>query len=156
MNYTQLFKTSQTLPMLCYDRTTPVVSLQANKYPMMSATNATKIIDALFQHVSVKHVQHAVDYRVLAARALAVMVARISRRGVANILFVPNSELEVYYQHSDHWYTKIIVDERLQPNELRAAFWRSTETFVDGGVQISPDGLMVAPGAAGYFVKCFL
>lgn len=163
MNYSKIFKTDRALPMLHYKKSdiSPQI-LHADLFEstrLSSLKRMTEVIDSLFLHVHVQHMRHFDDYRERAVMVLVNMVGVATRRGCANILFVPNTETEVFYQHVDHRCQQIIVDERLRPNELRAVYWRVVGTanmVVDGGVQVSPDGLMLQANASAYFARCLL
>ncbi len=119
-----------------------------------------------------------------AAIILCSAVAFRSRRASANILIVQNEEMQNFYttkwiEHNLAPKLTVLVDPTLEPNELRATYWRviykkervgdDVVTFsevpiaIDGGVQISPEGfsaIQKGPNVDmdyhGYFRRGFL
>lgn len=103
--------------------------------------------------------------QLFAANRCQTHVARLSRRAMGNILFVPTYEqkdwFDVQYQTIKR-QTQVFVDPLLDSNELRSTYWKiiynkeNVEVAVDGGIQLSPEGYSYNPNYNGYFVRTFL
>ena len=122
--------------------------------------------------------------------SLCSRIALKSRRGCANMLFVMDEERRLWLKEKlGRRDVDVRVDPDLEPNEVRATYWRmmmskpsleklfsdplsfvpdasfvSQPLAVDGGIQISPEGLSVISGNGAmkgydyrsYFARCFL
>lgn len=122
--------------------------------------------------------------KLIAINKLCNEVARRTRRACANIVFVPNDTEKLVVDTHNKKYNmtaKVIVDETLKPNELRATYWEvrfkrertsrehiyditttNEAMAVDGGIQLSPDGFSCIRRENGctnlykdYFVRGF-
>jgi hypothetical protein len=185
-----IFKTPENLPFLYYrsDGTapgffggepTPSIRLHVGYMPVrkeISSLELDAFLDDVWQEVDNDNLKRASQHqygRLFAANILRTRIGFTSRRACGNILIVPNSEEKEWFddihQHFQSTICQVIVDESLKPNELRATYWRishgkdSTRGPVDGGIQISPEGLsyIVEQPPLGfnyrhYFTKGFL
>ena len=116
----------------------------------------------LYETCSVQHISNSDKYLERAALILTNRIAQRSRRGVGNILFVPDSDHKDFFENSTFTQrvkdSRVVIDRSLQPNELRCALWRIMYDgkVLNGGVQFTPKGGVMAPNASAYFSRCFL
>jgi|SRR5271157_149615 len=168
-----LFKTPSNLPVLFYS--TKQVTYKGETYPQMSLNMEVKPIieqpplDDLWTVVNNPNIQKAHEHsdgRIFAANIICNDVARRSRRAAGNILIVPNKTQKAWFdkRYTElKWHTRmtVVVDPSLEPNELRATYWKimykkecighykggwpkvittDIPVAIDGGLQLSPEG----------------
>lgn len=115
-----------------------------------------------FKLVDVSHIAGHMMTKRFAANILANRIASQTRRAAGNILFVPDHDTELWFQHTPGPQFRYIIDYDLKPNELRCTFWKQhlgqngQAVAVDGGVQFSPTGFSAVPNYKDYFARCFL
>lgn len=158
-----MFKTSSNLPFLHFvHNADKSLTLRADNF--LADRSLTQFPTQLYREVDMSRVKRSDRYfGAFVVNILANDIARASRRGVGNILFVPNYDKQLYYQHcGTSRKFQIEIDRSLAPNEVRCAYWRlhlnslGQEMAVDGGIQFTPDGGVLAPNASAYFVRCFV
>lgn len=150
------FATARNHPFLMYDQigSAPnTIRLKAEVLPL----SAPPDFESLFKTVDIKHLDVYSDRKIRAAHVIANRVGFDTKRSIANILWVPDTETEMYYQHCNlHWCKQIVVDYTMKPNELRCTYWVINNGLIDGGIQFSPQGFSRLPNAECYFQRCFL
>ncbi len=178
MNEHQLshFKTPSNLPFMFYTskqttfkgETFPQMTLNLGSKPIIETPSLedlwTTVNNPNIQRKRVSNCSSSIKsehelHRMFAANIIANDVARRSRRAAANILIVPNKTEKDWF---DETYTRfkyqrmtVVVDPTLEPNELRATYWKimykrervgdnvittDIPAYVDGGLQLSPEG----------------
>jgi len=166
-----LFKTPKQLPFLHYtyhwvDANTwgngatekqQQMSIDLGPMPFLEQPS----LDDLWTTEVNENIQKSGEHQLLvAANILRSAVAFRSRRAVANILIVQNQEKKDWLDTNATFLRQqactVIVDPTLQPNEIRATYWKlifkkdrigsevvcfsDIPIAVDGGIQISPEG----------------
>lgn len=148
-DYTKYFCSPKQLPFCAYKINGDYIQLNIESPPI---TNPVPFDDLFIDVASFP--------KEFAANHLANEIARLSRRGPGNILFVPDEESAIYYNTSPGLFT-IIINPDLKPNELRCAYWKIHDgKTIDGGIQFSPDGFSCLTNNElshykNYFVRCF-
>lgn len=119
--------------------------------------------DDLFTEVDLSHMQASTEfYKIHCAMIIGNRIAAQTRRGFANMLFVPDQETKVWFESatietSREMFSNIIVCDSLQKNEIRCAYWKNIQnSIVDGGIQYHPDGFSCQSNYKDYFTKCFI
>lgn len=173
-NMYDLFKTPSNLLTVYYscDNAEEFESLNSISFDMenppkmcLEATHMTLCEQPPFEELWSKNTMDLSKYgnsdmsMFIAINAMMNQIARLSRRGCGNIVFVPTEgQRQKVHEHFKFNNFKVHTDNTLKPNELRVTYWkvnnrrynvdgtmlgiRETDEpqFVDGGIQITPEG----------------
>jgi hypothetical protein len=155
----KIFSTQKELHFLhCTVDQTGLMTLSADLFP----NSHPEPFEDWFTTVDVSHIRGQTFSKRFAANILANRIASATRRAAGNILFVPDHDTQVWFQHTPGPQFQYVINYDLKPNELRCTFWKQhlgrngNPVAVDGGVQFSPTGFSAQPNYKDYFARCFL
>lgn len=93
------------------------------------------------------------DIGVIVSRLLN-NICMFSRAGIGNYVFVSTNDKKLHIENKMKYNRlNIIVSDEVPDNEIWTTYWKLGDSCVHGGIQYTPDGILLSPDYQNYFLK---